>query len=123
VLEYVAKARDGRPQGSAVARFVHEKSEPLEFGHAFPAFRFAEPLGDASGPVSELLGSFDVRLSYEALKQGRAAGTLPGTVDASRLEDFLNEEDFVKAFGVPRDDWLKRPQWKRLEEKKKAGLY
>lgn len=121
VLEYIAKARDARPQDTERARYVLEGQEPLEFGHSFPAFRFGAPAESAL--ITELLASYDVRLSYEELKQGRAAGTLPGTIDATRLEDFLSDEEFEKVFGVTRDVWLKRPQWKRLEDKKKAGLY
>jgi len=41
----------------------------------------------------------------------------------SRLEDYLSEEEFAKAFGCSRDEWLKRPQWKRIENKKAAGLH
>lgn len=44
-------------------------------------------------------------------------------VSATEKEEYLNDEDFVAAFGLERDDFMKLPAWKRNDLKKKAGLF
>jgi len=118
VLEYVAKAPDGRPPNDP--KVVKEGFEPLDFGAAFQAFRFSGktvPLMLVSEALSEFSETY---IPYEQLKNKK---TLPSTVDTSRLEDYLSNEEFETVFATKREEWKERPLWKRQEEKKKAGLY
>uniref|UniRef100_A0A6B2KYM9 HP domain-containing protein n=1 Tax=Arcella intermedia TaxID=1963864 RepID=A0A6B2KYM9_9EUKA len=118
VLEYVAKAPDGRPPNDP--KVVKEGFEPLDFGAAFQAFRFS----GKNAPlvlVTEALSEFsETYIPYEKLKNKK---TLPSTVDTSRLEDYLSNEEFEAVFTMKREEWKDKPLWKRQEEKKKAGLY
>lgn len=51
------------------------------------------------------------------------AEKLPPEVDPKNKEDFLSEADFKAVFGMDRDTYDKLPQWKRINLKKKAGLF
>ncbi|XP_063843293.1 gelsolin-like isoform X3 [Scylla paramamosain] len=48
---------------------------------------------------------------------------LPPEVDPKHKEDFLSEADFQTVFGIDRDTYDELPQWKRINLKKKAGLF
>lgn len=48
--------------------------------------------------------------------------TLPD-VKANEKEEYLNDEDFVVAFGMEREDFAKLAPWKKMDLKKKAGLF
>uniref|UniRef100_A0A0P4WDJ1 HP domain-containing protein n=1 Tax=Scylla olivacea TaxID=85551 RepID=A0A0P4WDJ1_SCYOL len=48
---------------------------------------------------------------------------LPPEVDPKQKEDFLSEADFLAVFGIDRDTYDELPQWKRINLKKKAGLF
>ena len=47
----------------------------------------------------------------------------PEGVDQLCLEKYLNESDFETAFEMKRSEFYSLPFWKRLEFKKKCGLY
>lgn len=123
IKQYVAAG--DKQHEEAELRFVHAGHEDLHFAHAFQCFRFAgEPGPDGGdGLIDELLAEFNVTFTYAELKEGRLNKTLPPTVDQARLEDYLDDSQFVEAFGAAKDEWLKRPQWRRLKDKKDAGLY
>lgn len=105
---------------------MHQGFEPIDLGLAFTAFRFKNAPtaggvdGEHEGNITQLLGTFTLTLPWEKLKN---KAELPPTVDQSRLEDYLDDAEFLKAFGCGREEWQKRPQWRRIDEKKKAGLY
>lgn len=48
---------------------------------------------------------------------------LPPEVDPIRKEEYLCDGDFKHVFGVDRSDFESLPQWKRINLKKKAGLF
>ncbi|XP_060108858.1 advillin [Heteronotia binoei] len=48
---------------------------------------------------------------------------LPEDVDPAKKENFLSEEDFVRVFGMNRDDFAALPTWKQLHLKKERGLF
>lgn len=48
---------------------------------------------------------------------------LPEGVDPTRLELYLNEEDFEKALGLTRSEFEQMPVWKQTNLKKENGLF
>ena len=57
----------------------------------------------------------------EVLKQ--PAGSLPPTVHPDRREEYLAPAEFEQVFGCDLAKWKTIPKWKRLNMKKKAGLF
>eukprot|EP01113_Clastostelium_recurvatum_P046532 TRINITY_DN816_c0_g1_i3.p1 TRINITY_DN816_c0_g1~~TRINITY_DN816_c0_g1_i3.p1 ORF type:complete len:1383 (+),score=561.46 TRINITY_DN816_c0_g1_i3:76-4224(+) len=47
----------------------------------------------------------------------------PPEVDRAVLEEYLSEEEFLKAFGIPKKEWASVPAWKKITMKKTAGLF
>jgi hypothetical protein len=47
----------------------------------------------------------------------------PADVDPSRRELFLSPAEFKEVFGMSWDSFRKLPQWKRLELRKRHGLF
>ncbi|KAJ7317757.1 hypothetical protein JRQ81_003919 [Phrynocephalus forsythii] len=48
---------------------------------------------------------------------------LPEEVDPAKKESFLSEEDFLRVFGIPREEFAALPTWKQLLMKKEKGLF
>jgi villin 1 len=48
---------------------------------------------------------------------------LPKGVNRTKLEQHLNDSDFFDVFGMDRQAFYCKPQWKQLELKKKANLF
>ncbi|KAL9652279.1 hypothetical protein ABK040_011939 [Willaertia magna] len=48
---------------------------------------------------------------------------LPVGVDATKLEEYLSNEEFILVFGITRDEFLKLPKWKQEKEKKRVYLF
>lgn len=48
---------------------------------------------------------------------------LPGCVDPANKELYLNDEDFVRIFSMSYDQFDALPRWKKLDLKKKVGLF
>jgi len=119
VLEYVEKAMDKRTT-TIPPRVILEGNETLDFGAAFQCFKFSGKPPTPLRTVSDCMGDFSTTFPYERLINKK---TLPPTVDTTRLEEYLTEEEFLTVFQVSRAEWLTRPQWKRQEEKKSKGLY
>ena len=44
-------------------------------------------------------------------------------MDPHLKEEYLADEDFVKAFGANRETFEKFPAWKKQQLKKKANLF
>lgn len=57
------------------------------------------------------------------LAQLAAPGPFPPGVDVARREEFLGDDAFAAALGVPRDAWSALPAWRRAAKKKAAGLF
>merc|ERR1711976_166400 len=60
--------------------------------------------------------------TLEHLRNCKTSGNLDG-LDAGRLEDFLEEREFLKAFGMFSADFYKLPAWKQKQAKQKAGIF
>jgi hypothetical protein len=57
-------------------------------------------------------------LSYDELK-----GTFPATVDPTKKELYLSDDEFARLFGVSKDTFIAQPAWKRNQKKKDLGLF
>lgn len=51
------------------------------------------------------------------------ARVLPKGVDPLLKETYLSDEDFYEVFAMSKEDYEKKPKWKREEIKKQVGLY
>lgn len=49
--------------------------------------------------------------------------TKPEGVDPAKLEDYLEEEEFMKVFEMHREEFKKLPKWKQVVLKQTKGLY
>lgn len=58
-------------------------------------------------------------MPYEGLMQMR----LEDGIDATRREDYLNEDEFATVFGMPRAAYVALPTWKKTLLKKKVHLF
>jgi len=58
--------------------------------------------------------------SYKDLKTGQI---FPTDVDASKREEYLDDEEFKQIFGEPREKFAARPAWNQIALKKKHGLF
>jgi len=47
----------------------------------------------------------------------------PPGVDPLKREEHLSDEEFVKVFGMSKEEWSKVADWKKEIEKKKAKLF
>ena len=59
---------------------------------------------------------------YEELS-GKGKDALPEGVDATKLEDYLSEEEFVKYFKMTKEAYDKLPKWKATGLKRAAKLF
>jgi len=125
--EYIEKANDGRPKIKAM--YCYQGCEPLDFQVAFQGFTRKIPTGSSTNPPLEKTGiglASDLLKEYTAtytLEQLNHRDKLPASVDFSKSEDYLSDEEFVKVFGMDRGEFKKKPKWKQQEDKKRVGLY
>jgi len=70
-------------------------------------------------PVADFLREYTRIYSFDQLVNSR-----PTFLDATALEKYLSDAEFVQLFGCSREKfyWL-YPPWRQLELKKKLGLY
>ncbi|XP_061394991.1 mucin-2 [Musca vetustissima] len=103
--------------------------EPIAFKALFPEWSDRDDIKDINlqdGRTDEPLPIADVleQLSQteyplEVLK----ARPLPEGVDPTRLELYLNADDFGKALGLQRSEFEQMPLWKQTNLKKERGLF
>ena len=63
-------------------------------------------------------------LSFEKLKKIVSDNSCEeNNIDRKTLEYSLSDKTFSKVFQVDKRAWADMPDWKRMEEKKKAGLF
>jgi hypothetical protein len=64
----------------------------------------------------------DGKTTY-TLEQLQDGSSLVASVDLKKKEAYLSEGDFAASFGCSRDEFNKRPLWKRNQAKKKLKLF
>jgi len=127
-IGYVETAPDGRSKDTPILK-LSSGTEPPLFTAFFQGWdsskndaydRKLKELGVAA-PVDARasLAQYSQKYSFEDLKKR----PLPSTVDASVLENYLQDSDFPKAFKMDKAAFLNIPAWKRNDMKKKAGLF
>ncbi|KHN76940.1 Gelsolin-like protein 1 [Toxocara canis] len=71
--------------------------------------------------VQEAIEQFEKTYSIEVLR--KSVDDLPYGVDPCRKEDHLSNEEFESVFGYSREYFDKLKPWKRLDEKRRVGLF
>jgi len=113
-------------------RIVYAGVEPKEFQDIFPIWtefshvtesQLAEgrKQGQTSSVAEEFSRMTSTRYTLEELSV--ESSLLPAHVDPSRLEDYLQADEFVKVFNVDQETFFGMPQWKQANLKKEAGLF
>jgi len=113
-------------------RIVYAGVEPKEFQDIFPFWtefnhitelQMAEgrKMGETSSVAEEFSRMTSTRYTLEELSV--ESSLLPAHVDPSRLEDYLQTEEFLKVFNVDQETFFAMPQWKQANLKKEAGLF
>lgn len=92
-----------------------------ELGDAANIVRITADLHDASLGPQDSRNSTRPTYPLEILLN--CHDELPEDVDPAKKENFLSEEDFVRVFGMSRDDFAALPTWKQLNLKKERGLF
>ena len=57
------------------------------------------------------------------LEQLKAGASWPAGIDIKEREKYLSDADFVTAFKMERAAYAALPNWKKANEKKKAGFF
>jgi len=133
-LDYVKNSNDGRSIDTSIYR-INAGYEPPNFTSHFlgwdpnlagsnedPYIRKLRESGvDVSGMqrAGDALSDYSKKYTYEQLKNR----DLPSTVDQGRLEDYLEDAEFKKIFGMDRLTFNSSPKWKRDKAKKDARLF
>ena len=65
----------------------------------------------------------DMYNPYFSMKRLQQRETLPPTLDFSKLETYLDEEEFLAEFGMALSEFEKLAPWKKTALKQKAGLF
>lgn len=58
----------------------------------------------------------------DQLRNRKRGGELDGLL-RGKLEDYLEELEFSKAFGMSMAEFYKLPSWKREQAKRKVGIF
>jgi len=118
----------GKPLSRAYLIFAG--CEPLEFKNLFPFWHDDEDVvkrqleaGHTPGEKRKLSVVLSQLEKDEYTLAELTTGAIPEGVDPSRLEQYLNKDQFKKLFGLPKAEYPKLPRWKQIELKKKAGLF
>jgi hypothetical protein len=109
-------------------RLAGQTKLPMEFCAAFLAW---EHDGDARESMSDvqqqswptLIQVLDVYSRSYTLQQLADTSSRPADLDATKLENYLTDDDFSAAFGCTKAAFREMPQWKQLQLKKQIGLY
>ncbi|XP_011290707.2 supervillin isoform X9 [Musca domestica] len=103
--------------------------EPIAFKALFPDWSDRDDIKDINlqdGRTNEPLPIADVLeqlLQTEYPLEVLKARPLPEGVDPTRLELYLNTDDFEKALGLQRSEFEQMPLWKQTNLKKERGLF
>ena len=61
--------------------------------------------------------------AYFPLERLQKPDTLPPTMNINALETYLSDKDFFDVFVMTKDKFASLPAWKKVELKKKHGLF
>jgi hypothetical protein len=101
-------------------RMVNENQEPIEFTCNFFAWRSLKKRKFTTFDQLSIGEEIYEKLSkkfYNIKELDRK--NLPEGVDASKLEDYLEDEEFEKVFGMKREQYNSLQNWKKEDLKKK----
>ena len=59
----------------------------------------------------------------ELLQLRSSSDSVLRELDRTKLEQYLSDDDFIRAFGIEKDEFLRLPKWKKLDLKKRASLF
>uniref|UniRef100_A0A1I7TWZ4 HP domain-containing protein n=1 Tax=Caenorhabditis tropicalis TaxID=1561998 RepID=A0A1I7TWZ4_9PELO len=103
------------------ARVVYKGAEPEEFKALFLKWKnFEVETVLESRDANELLKE---RCRTFSLKELKERTNLPAGMDMRRLENYLTDDDFKKAFGIERKEFYSQKAWKQNEARKRIGLF
>eukprot|EP01105_Mastigella_eilhardi_P018908 TRINITY_DN4414_c0_g1_i1.p1 TRINITY_DN4414_c0_g1~~TRINITY_DN4414_c0_g1_i1.p1 ORF type:complete len:2036 (-),score=696.95 TRINITY_DN4414_c0_g1_i1:86-6193(-) len=140
-VDYAKYVQAQQPtRGSSVAVLqVADGDEPPKFTACFQAWRrhgltpiAGGRFASAGTPAANRSPSPAGRSAQEQLKEYSRTYTyqellkkdsLPPTVDKSKLEAYLADEEFATVFGMSRAQYEAKPAWQKPNLKKQAGLY
>ncbi|XP_076064195.1 advillin-like isoform X2 [Oratosquilla oratoria] len=138
-MEYLRTDPAGRDKGTPIVR-LKQGYEPPNFTGFFGAWDndlwnnnmtyadICDRLKEASPGATVLVSSSGVgndggRTYPLVTLQEKDPDKLPEGVDPTQKEDYLSDAEFTKAFGCSKDEFTSLPKWKRVNLKKKAGLF
>ncbi|EGC37358.1 hypothetical protein DICPUDRAFT_87008 [Dictyostelium purpureum] len=83
---------------------------------------FNSPAKPATTPAASASPSSNpqIKTIVDAVK---AKSKVDKTMDPTKLENYLTEEDFKVVFGTSKDEFAKLPKWKQDGKKKETGIY
>jgi len=129
VLQY-CQLKAKADQSPPVAYLVSAGVEPLSFTNLFPEWTVNEEVTqlnvqEGRNPGEKLLVQEVLdRLSRTTYTRSELQeNPLPEGVDPTRLESYLNDEDFQDAMGMSKDEFYGLPAWKQTQLRKEAGLF
>ncbi len=116
----VAKSDDAEPQNTAAAR-VEPVPGSIQALVEADAKQRASAGGSSAPSLPKAVDGPDKLgfVSYVALKNGN----YPPTLDISRKEAYLSDEDFAKCFKLSRVAFDKLPAWKKKQLKVNLGIW
>jgi len=97
-----------------------DSADPTKVGADGFADKAPEVPEDAAPPVSVTANASGPGTYYplQVLQE-----SCPEGVHSSQKEDYLSDADFILAFGMPRAEFAKCPNWKRQAAKKSAKIF
>eukprot|EP00096_Caligus_rogercresseyi_P016403 TRINITY_DN903_c1_g1_i9.p1 TRINITY_DN903_c1_g1~~TRINITY_DN903_c1_g1_i9.p1 ORF type:complete len:1106 (+),score=344.08 TRINITY_DN903_c1_g1_i9:449-3766(+) len=112
--------------GEPRAQLVWAGHEPEEFKHLFPSWKTINDVQDLNQPFvgsSDLMSVLSSLSRMEYSWNDLCKSPLPDGVDPSKLEKYLNEQEFKEYLGLSREDFSSSPKWKQIEIRKEKGLF
>ncbi|KAF1771146.1 hypothetical protein GCK72_002972 [Caenorhabditis remanei] len=103
-------------------RVVYKGAEPEQFKALFMKWTDSDEVENPMEcrDAKELLKERCRTFSLIELKERT---NLPAGMDMRRLESYLTDDDFQKAFGIGRDEFYAQKAWKQNEARKRTGLF
>lgn len=106
---------------------IKQGSEPKLFtsyfrGWSKPKYQIEEQ--SWSCPATQVLKEYARdAYAYDELRSMVETGTLPKSMDSTKLDTYLDDEEFNLVFEMERETFEQMPKWKQAKLKKEAGLF